>query len=371
MMSLPQQDRRRLIQLAAALGGTLLAPALRAQDEYGDATLRGAGSTFVQPLMDAWVRQYRSDPFQVMRFSRGPEGGLGDSLSNDSLDYEPVGSLAGIQRIRTGSVDFAASEMPLGSDFLRHNGLMQFPWVAGGVAVVATAFAGSRTAAASASLQLDALTLASIFMGKITSWSDRAIASQNPDVRLPEAPIAVFHRSDGSGTTFTFSNYLSRNDAEWKQRLGSDLLLKWPVGSGRKGGDAIVQALKSTPRSIGYVNAVQARQAGLPIVAIRNRSGLYVLPEPNGIAAALEAARDGADDVDRLPIDAPGTASYPMVATVFGLMKDPIRSTRQRRAANFIAWTMTRGAGLADRLGYRNLPEALTRATLDWLGSKA
>jgi len=368
MMMLPRKDRRRMIQGASALIGGLITPGLRAQDEYGDSALRGAGSTFVQPLMEAWVGQYRSDPFQVMQFSRGPEGGLGGSLSNDRLDYEPVGSLAGIQRIRAGSVDFAASEMPLGTEFLRREGLMQFPWVAGGVAVVATAFAGSQAAP---TLQLDASTLASIFLGKITSWSDRAIASQNPGVRLPDAPIAVLHRSDGSGTTFTFSNYLSRNDDDWKQRLGSDLLLKWPVGSGRKGSDAIVQALKSTPRSIGYVNAVQARQAGLPIIALRNQAGLYVLPEARGIAAALEAPSKGSDDLARLPIDAPGDASYPLVATVFGLMKDPIRSTQQRRAANFVAWTMTRGAGLADRLGYRNLPEAATKATLDWLGSKA
>jgi phosphate transport system substrate-binding protein len=354
--------RRRIVAGGAALAGALVTPQLRAQNEYGDGALHGAGSTFVEPLMQAWVRQYRYDPYQVLGVSRGPDGGLGDSLSNDGLDYEPVGSLAGIQRIRSDLVDFAASEMPLSADFLKRNGLIQFPWTFGAVAVVAmTAGAGSGP------LRLDAPTLARIFLGKITRWSDRAIAQQNPGAKLPDAQISVLHRSDGSGTTFTFSTLLARNDSDWKQRLGADLLLKWPVGRGWKGNDGVLQGLKSTPHSIGYINALQARQAKLPIVALRNTAGSYVLPETAAIAAAVATTRAGTEEVERLPIDSPGEASYPLVATVFGLMRDPVRSARGRRTADFVAWTMIRGAGLAQQLGYRSLPEPATKAIVERL----
>lgn len=357
--------RRRVIAGGAALAGTLAAPGLKARNEFGDGALHGAGSTFVQPLMEAWVRQYRSDPYQVLRFAPRSEAGLGGSLSNDSLDYEQVGSLAGIQRIRADLVDFAASEMPLGADFLKCNGLLQFPWAFGGVAVVATVPAESPS-----HLRLDAPTLAAIFLGKITRWSDPAIAGQNPGARLTDTPISVLHRIDGSGTTFTFSNFLMRNDPDWKQRLGSDLLLKWPVGTGWKGNDGVLRALKSTPQSIGYVNSLQARQAGLPIVALRNPAGKYILPDSAGIAAAVAAPRSGADDIDRLPIDSPGDGSYPLVATVFGLIREPNRSARARRTADFVAWTMTRGARLADELGYRSLPEPAAKATIERLAGK-
>jgi phosphate transport system substrate-binding protein len=350
-------SRRRFLNVAIALGACATPRAFA--DEFGDAALHGAGSTLVQPLMEAWVRQYRADPHQVIR-PHASGGGLDDNISTDSLDYEPVGSLAGIQRIRAGFVDFAASEMPLRGSYLRTQGLLQFPWVIGGVAVVFN-LSGSRT------LSLDAKTLAAIYLGQITRWSDPAIARQNPGAALGDSPIVVVHRSDGSGSTFTFSNYLSRNDAAWMKRLGSDLSLKWPVGRGANGSNEIVAVVKATPNSLGYVSVTQARSAGLAIVSLRNAAGRYRHPEMADIASAVASAPAQGDEFERLPIDAPGEQSYPLVATVFGFMRQPLSSARQQRTADFVRWTLTRGSTLAQQLGYLSLPDHLSKATLERL----
>lgn len=343
--------------LGYGMAGLLAAPRLFAQvDEFGDAALRGAGSTLVQPLMEAWVRQYRADPYQVIR-RNASGGGLDDDISNDRLDYESVGSLAGIQRIRAGLVDFAASEMPLRADYLKRGGLMQFPWVIGGVAVVVNL-------PGLISLNLDAATLAAIYLGRITRWADPLIVAQNPGAALSDTPIVALHRSDGSGTTFTFSSYLNRNDKAWQERLGADLALKWPGGKGVNGGSEMAAAVKSTAHSVGYVGLAQAKSAGLTLVSLRNAAGRNVLPEATNIAAAVAAARQQGDELERLPIDSAGEQSYPLVATVFGLMRHPLRSARQYRTAEFVRWTLMRGNALAHELGYLSLPEHLAKLTL-------
>lgn len=360
---LPASTRRQFVVRCTVFAGLANAGASSAQllsgDEFGDAALRGAGSTFVQPLMEQWVRRYRADPYQVLE-TAAPNGGLGDALSNDGLDFEPVGSLGGIQRMRAGSVDFAASEMPLTTAYLERHGLMQFAWVTGGVALV-TNVAGGHA------LRLDAATVASIFSGRITRWSDPAIRQQNPGWSPGDQSIAVQHRSDGSGTTFTLSHYLARHDPQWQERMGIDLLLKRPVGQGRKGSDDMARALKATPNSIGYVNVVQARRVGLSVALLRNAHGQYVPPERANLASAYANRRAATHAAQALPIDSPGEHSYPLVATVFGLMDHPIRNARHRRTAAFIAWTLTKGSGLADRLGYQSLPAADGQATAERL----
>ncbi|HVF18088.1 MAG TPA: phosphate ABC transporter substrate-binding protein PstS [Steroidobacteraceae bacterium] len=349
------------------LGGGLVllgAPhAVLLGDEFGNAALRGAGSTLVHPLMEAWVQQYRADPYQVIR-RNASGGGLDDDIANDKLDYEAVGSLAGIQRIRAGFVDFATGEMPLRADYLRKSGLMQFPWVFGGVAVVANV-PGVK------SFTLDAKALAAIYLGRATRWSDIAIAGQNPGVTLPDAPITVLHRSDGSGSTFTFSRLLSARDDDWKRRLGSELVLQWPVGKGVNGGGEMVAAVKSIPHAIGYVGATQAKSEGLTIVGLRNGAGHSVLPEPTNIAAAVAAMVQKGEHLERLPIDSSGERAYPLVATVFGFMRAELRSARQRRTAEFIRWTLTKGSGPAHQLGYLSLPQPLAKSTLEQLASEA
>jgi phosphate transport system substrate-binding protein len=305
--------------------------------------------------MEAWVRQYRLDPHLVL--GRNVAGGLGDEITSDRLDYESVGSLVGIQRIRAGLVDFATSEMPLHADYLKSAALMQFSWVFGGVAVVVNL-------PGVAAMNLDAATLAAIYLGRVTRWSDPMIVAQNPAVSLSNAPIIAVHRSDGSGSTFTFSNFMSRYDKQWREEFGVDLSLKSPSGKGVKGGGEMVAALKSTPYSIGYVGLAQARSASLTLARLRNSAGRYLSPEPAHIAAAVTAARQQGDELQRLPIDSPGAQSYPLIATVFGLMSDPLRSQRQRRTAEFVRWTLARGSALAHELGYLRLPERIAKSTL-------
>jgi phosphate transport system substrate-binding protein len=353
-------SRRQLLASGVAL--VSVPTAFAWADEFGDAALRGAGSTLVQPLMEAWVQQYRADPYQVIRNASG--GGLDDDITNDNLDYEAVGSLAGIQRIRAGFVDFATGEMPLRAEYLRKSGLMQFPWLFGGVAIVANV-PGVKA------FTLDAKTLAAIYRGRVTRWSNIAIAAQNPGLVFPDEPITVFHRSDGSGSTFTFSRLLSGRDDEWKRQLGSELVLKWPVGKGVNGGSEMVTAVKSTVHGIGYVGATQAKGDGLTIVGLRNSAGHSVLPEATNIASAVAATLQKGDEFERLPIDSIGEQSYPLVATVFGFMRTPLRSARQRRTAEFVRWTVTKGSGPAQQLGYVSLPEQMAKSTLDQLAIKA
>ncbi|WP_076997316.1 phosphate ABC transporter substrate-binding protein PstS [Variovorax sp. KK3] len=355
--------RRQLMQHAMSAAALAVAgpgaTALAQADEYGDAALRGAGSTLVQPLVEAWMRRFRSDPFGV----DVANGGLADALSTDRLDYEAVGSLAGIERIRAAQVDFAATEMPLAEATLRAGGLAQFPWAYGGVAV-AHHLPGITT------LRLDARALAGIYLGHITRWSDPAIAAQNPDLRLPDQPIVVIHRLDGSGTSFTFTRFLSLSHPEWMARVGADLLPRWPTGRGFRGTSQVIAAVKSTPFSVSYVNAIQARQTGLAMASLRNAGGRYQPPDANAVLAAVKAKGASTGALDSLPIDASGDDSYPLVATVFGIVRSPARSARQRRAAEFVVWTLNRGGPVARQLGYLDLPESMARAVADQLISR-
>ena len=355
-----QPGRRRLLRGLPCLLVPLPAGWVHAQDEFGDAGLRGAGSTFVQPLMEEWFRQYRADPYQLLQGMRPQERGLGDLNSHDSLDYEAVGSLAGIQRIQAGLVDFAASEMPISDEHQKRSGLIQFPWTAGGVAVVHNGGAP----------RLDAATLAGIYLGRIKLWSDPAIQALNPGVVLPDAEIVTVHREDGSGTTYTLASYLSATRPEWRDSLGADLLLKWPGGVGAKGGSALIERVRGTPHSIGYVNAAQARRAGVAMVALRNRAGAFVAPDAASVAAALAQAGP-ADAPERLPLDAGGDGSYPVVATVFGLLRGPIGSRRQRRTSEFVRWTLAGGGSIGERLGYSRLSAQTVKEAMARLEARA
>ena len=247
--------------------------------------LTGAGSTFAHPLMSAWARDYR-----VFRNSGGVEvmaagSGLADEIDGAALDYEAIGSQAGIQRVKAHAVDFAVSEMPLPAADLRSNGLLQVPLVAGAVAV-AVNIEGQATAG----LRLSPGLLADIFLGRVKTWADPTIAQLNPELRLPAAPIAVVHRTDGSGTTYTFTAFLAQSSADWKSQIGSDLLVNWPVGEGYRGNSGVARALQRTPNSIGYLDLVQALAAKLQVASVQNASGRFVAPSGASVQAAVAAA---------------------------------------------------------------------------------
>jgi phosphate transport system substrate-binding protein len=349
-------QRRRWLALWA---GTACGLA-RAQsvDEFGAATLKGAGSTFAHPLMALWAREYRAwRNGGPARAAAG--GGLDDEANGAALDYEAVGSQAGIQRVRARAVDFGVSEMPLTAADLRRAGLLQVPLATGAVAI-AVNLEGNA-----APLRITPAVLGDIFLGRIQRWSDPAIAQLNPRAGLPAAPIAVVHRADGSGTTFTFTQYLSQTHAAWRSQVGSDLLVNWPVGEGYKGNAAVARALQRLPNTIGYVNLAQAIGDKLPLASVENAAGRFVLPDAASVRAALAGAHwEPAAQFEVSLVNMPGDASWPIVAAIYGLAPATTGNQRQRSTRAFLEWTVTHGRAGAERLGYVGLPAATVRQVL-------
>ncbi len=348
--------------LALAAGLIAAAAPVSAQDVLGDGGgVTGAGSTFVYPVLSRWSREYRA---WLLRGGDYPtaDSGLEDPSATTSLQYEPVGSLAGTLRVKDRAVDFGASDMPLPPGELANLGLGQFPIAIGGVVVAFNVAGIGRD-----DLKLTGPVLADIFLGKIVNWSDRSIAALNPGLKLPTAPIAVVRRSDGSGTTFNFTNYLSKVSAEWKLRVGSGLLVPWPSGTQASGNEGVAQAVARTPNSIGYVDYAQAQQRKLGASWLQNRAGRFVRPDPASFqAAAASAAWSGASDFHLLLTDGPGDTSYPITATVFVLMPKTASRTRTRAALDFFRWTLDKGGSLAAQLGYVPLPASLVQQVKDY-----
>jgi phosphate transport system substrate-binding protein len=346
---------RAIAMSVALLVGVVAAPT-GAQEVLGGTGVKGAGSTFVYPVLSRWSVQYRQAR------ARGGDypvanSGLEDPPASSALEYEPVGSLAGSLRVKDGVVDFGATEMPLQTAELAQMGLGQFPLVIGGV-VIAVNIDG----VGASEMRLNGPVLANIFLGTIRNWSDPAITALNPALKLPNAPIAVLHRSDGSGTTFTFTDYLSKISPDWKLKVGSALIVKWPVGSGAKGNEGIAQAVKRTKNSIAYVEYAQATQSRLAPALLQNRAGSFVKPE----AASFQAAAASADwastnDFYLLLTDVHGAAAYPLTATVFVLMPRGAKPARTQAALDFFAWSLTDGARTASQLGYVPLPEPVVK----------
>jgi phosphate transport system substrate-binding protein len=211
-------------------------------------------------------------------------------------------------------------------------------------------------------LKLTGPVLADIFLGKITLWSDPAIKAVNPALKLPDQQIAVVHRSDGSGTTFNFADYLSKVSPEWKLKVGTALLVQWPTGVGAKGNDGVAQAVKQTRNSVGYVEYAQARHSGLVHASLQNRSGHFVNPEGTTFRAAAANANWGAtSDFHLLLTDVPGEQAYPITATVFVVMHKTASRTRTRSALDFFQWSLEKGANTAAQLGYVPLPDSLVQ----------
>jgi phosphate transport system substrate-binding protein len=345
---MPTMRSRAVVGIVAVLALVLQA---EAQDVLGEAGVRGAGSTFAYPILSRWSREYRA---ALLRGGDYPtvNSGLEDPPSSSALEYEPVGSLAGTLRVKDRAVDFAASDMPLKSDELAALGLGQFPLVIGGV-VVALNVDGVRAG----ELRLSGAALAGIFLGKVTSWSDPAITTLNPTVRLPDARITVVHRADGSGTTFNLTDYLSKVSPEWKLKVGSGLLVSWPTGTAARGNEGVAQAIARIKNAIGYVEYAQAQQARLVYALIQNRTGRFIKPEATGFqAAAASADWAGATDFHLLLTDAPGQTAYPIAATVFVLMPRAGSPGRTRAALDFFRWSLDKGARTASQLGYVPLP---------------
>jgi len=301
------------------------------------ADITGAGSTFVYPILSKWSADY-------------------NGKTGNQINYQSIGSGGGIAQIKAATVDFGASDKPLSSDELNKAGLGQFPVVIGGVVpVVNIAGVGPGK------MRFTGPVLADIFLGKVTKWNDPEIASINPGVNLPDQNITVVHRSDGSGTTFNFVNYLSKVSPEWKTKVGEGTSVSWPSGIGGKGNEGVAAFTKQIKGGIGYVELAYALQNKMAYAAVKNKSGNFIVPsEASFQAAAASADWTHAKDFNLVITDAPGPQAYPITASVFVMMyKKPKDAKRSKNATDFFKWSLENGQSQAASLNYVPLPPAL------------
>jgi len=317
---------------ALALAGTV---AMSAQA----ADVTGAGASFVYPVMSKWSADYAK-------------------ANGKKVNYQSIGSGGGIAQIKAATVDFGSSDAPLKPEDLAQAGLAQFPSVIGGVVPVVNV-----PGIASGALKLDGDTLANIFLGKITKWNDPAIAALNGGVQLPDRKITVVHRSDGSGTTFNFVNYLSKVSPEWKTKVGEGTSVKWPVGIGGKGNEGVAAYVKQIVGGIGYVELSYALQNKMAYSRLKNAAGNFVLPSDESFSAAAASAEWGnAKDFYLVMTNAPGVNSWPITATNFILMyKQPKNAAGAKNAKEFFRWVYANGDAQAKALDYVPLPDALVK----------
>ena len=299
------------------------------------ADISGAGATFPYPIYAKWADAYKT------------ETGVG-------LNYQSIGSGGGIKQIQAKTVTFGASDAPMKEADLEKSGLIQFPMVMGGIVPVIN-IEGIKAG----DLILDGPTLGDIFLGKVTKWDDPAIAKLNPNLKLPSAAIAVVHRSDGSGTTFNFSYYLSDVNAEWKDNVGTNSAVEWPVGIGAKGNEGVANNVAQTKGSIGYVEYAYAKQNKLTHTKMVNKYGKTVEPTSASFqAAAANANWDSVPGYGVILANQPGAESWPMTAATWILMyKKPQDPAAAAEALKFFAWAYDKGAKMAEELDYIPMPK--------------
>jgi phosphate transport system substrate-binding protein len=302
-------------------------------------TITGAGSTFVNPVLSKWAQAYRK------------ETGI-------AVNYQSIGSGGGIKQIEAGTVTFGASDMPLKHADLAKAGLVQFPLI-NGASVPVVNLLGIKAG----SLTLDGPTLAKIYLGTITKWNDPAIQALNPSVKLPPAAIAVVHRSDGSGTTFIWTDYLSKVSPAWKDQIGASTAVQWPVGIGAKGNEGVAGTVGQTAGAIGYVEYAYAEQNKLAYVRLKNREGKVVSPTAASFQSAAAGAQwDKAQDYYVILTDAPGAGSWPIAGSTFVLMHaKPSDPKASAEALRFFAWGYSKGKKAAESLDYVPMPGSVVK----------
>ena len=299
----------------------------------------GAGSSFVYPLMTKWTAEYKKQ-------------------TQTQVNYQSIGSGGGIAQIKAATVDFGASDKPLEAKDLADTGLGQFPVVIGGIVPVV-----NIDGVQPGDLKLTGPLLADIFLGKVQKWNDKAIADLNPGAKLPETLITVVHRSDGSGTSFNVTNYLSKVSPEWKEKVGEGTAVSWPTGVGGKGNEGVAAYVKQIKDSIGYVEYAYALQNKLTYTQMQNHAGKSIKPDKAAFAAAAATADwKSAKDFNLIMTDAPGEAAWPITATTWAIMyKTPKDATHAKTTFEFFQWSFEHGQKDADSLDYVALPESLVK----------
>jgi phosphate transport system substrate-binding protein len=301
--------------------------------------ITGAGATFPYPIYAKWADTFKKQ-------------------TNVSMNYQSIGSGGGIKQIQAKTVDFGASDMPMKPEELEKNGLVQFPAIVGGNVVVY-----NIKGVDSAKVRLTGPVVADIFLGKITKWNDPVLTKLNPGVNLPADSIAVVHRSDGSGTTFIFVNYLSKVSDEWKSKVGEGTSVNWPVGVGGKGNEGVASYVQKINGSIAYVEYAYAKQSKLSVAALQNRAGEFVLPEDSTFKAAAANARwEKAPGFYEILTDQPGKTSWPMTGASFILMqKAQDKADNAKQVLSFFEWAFKNGGKAAEELDYVPLPDSLVK----------
>ena len=309
-------------------------PVVMAQD------ITGAGATFPAPLYAKWASEY-------------------NKATGVKVNYQSVGSGAGIKQIDSKTVAFGASDMPQTDAVLAQKGQMQFPTVVGGVVPVV-----NIKGIAPGQLKLNGQVLGDIYLGKITKWDDAAIKALNPSVPLPAADIAPVRRADGSGTTFIFTNYLSKVNAEWKSKVGEGTAVNWPAGAGGKGNEGVAAFVSRLPNSIGYVEYAYVKQNKMTFAQMQNKDGSFVSPDDSAFKAAAAGA-DWAKSFYQILTEQPGKDSWPITGATFILMHKLQDKPEQATAAlKFFDWAYKNGDKMADDLDYVPMP-AVVKAQIE------
>ncbi len=323
--------RIKLFLVAAAVSSLSVAPVLAAE-------VTGAGATFPAPIYGKWAEAYYK-------------------ATGNRINYQSIGSGGGIKQINAKTVDFGASDMPLKPEVLEKSGLMQFPTVIGGEVLVYN-LPGIK----SGEMRLTGDVLADIFLGKITKWNDKALVALNPKLALPDLPVAVVHRSDGSGTTFIFTNYLSKVSPEWKQKVGESTAVQWPVGLGGKGNEGVSAFVQNRPGSIGYVEFAYALQGKLSYALLQNAAGNYPLPGDNSFKAAAAGADWTKSAFYEILTNQQGKDAWPISGATFILMhKSQEKPVQGAEVLKFFEWAYKNGGKMALDLDYVPLPDSLVK----------
>jgi phosphate transport system substrate-binding protein len=322
----------KIIKILATAGVLAAAPTL-----VTAADISGAGATFPYPVYAKWADAYKKE-------------------TGNGLNYQSIGSGGGIKQIIAKTVTFGATDAPLKGEELNKNGLIQFPMVMGGIVPVV-----NIDGVAPGDLTIDGPTLAKIFLGEVKTWDDPAIKKLNPNAKLTNQAIVVVHRSDGSGTTFNFTDYLSKASAEWKSKVGSNTSVEWPVGIGAKGNEGVSNNVGQTKGSIGYVEYAYAKQNKLTYTKMINKAGKVAEP----VSASFQAAAANADwnsvaGYGVILSDQPGDGSWPMTAATFILIhKQPQDPAAASEALKFFAWAYDKGGKMAEELDYIPMPTSV------------
>lgn len=334
-----QVSPRVLVMASAAILLTSLS-ACKSGSDNGSVMLSGAGSTFVNPVMTRWTADYQQ------------------AHNNVQINYQSIGSGGGIQQVKSGTVDFGASDAALTDAKLADMPpVVQIPETAGPVCITYNlpGFTGT--------VQLSPEALAGMFLGNIKKWNDPMIAKDNPGVKLPALPIVIAHRADGSGTTSIFTDYLSTVSPEWKSKVGSGTAVKWPVGLGGKGSEGVTGQLRQSPGAIGYVELTYAQQNKLPLVKMKNMAGNYVEPSAAGTTAAISAfSSELAQDPRHSIVNPPATAkdAYPISGLTFLIIpKDGSDKAKRTALKGFVTYVITDGQATAGTLNYAPLPDSV------------